>query len=93
MCVLAVPCRAQAMPCHEPCDCDKGRTVLCYAMLTAVLAAVLFLRVPQVLYGATDLLSGEEFLHQLEELGRRSGITPAAPAPAAAAAAAGGPTG
>lgn len=29
----------------------------------------------QVLYGATDLLSGEEFLHQLEELGRRSGIS------------------
>ncbi|KAF8065561.1 SLY1 [Scenedesmus sp. PABB004] len=37
----------------------------------------------QVLYGATDLLSGEEFLRQLEELGRRSGIAPpAAPAPA-----------
>jgi hypothetical protein len=44
---------------------------------------------PQVLYGATDLLAGEEFLHQLEELGRRSGIAPAAP-PAAAAAAVGG---
>lgn len=33
----------------------------------------------QVLYGTTDLLTGEEFLHQLEELGRRSGIAPAAP--------------
>eukprot|EP00878_Enallax_costatus_P003254 GHUV01003457.1.p1 GENE.GHUV01003457.1~~GHUV01003457.1.p1 ORF type:complete len:653 (+),score=212.17 GHUV01003457.1:296-2254(+) len=41
----------------------------------------------QVLYGATDLLTGEEFLHQLEELGRRSGIAPAAPAPAAPVAA------
>jgi hypothetical protein len=29
---------------------------------------------PQVLYGATDLLGGQEFLVQLEELGRRSGI-------------------
>eukprot|EP00775_Hariotina_reticulata_P012398 gene12398-12533_t len=28
----------------------------------------------QVLYGATDLLGGQEFLVQLEELGRRSGI-------------------
>lgn len=41
----------------------------------------------QVLYGATDLLTGEEFLHQLEELGRRSGITPATPAAPTAAAA------
>ncbi|WIA16431.1 hypothetical protein OEZ85_013119 [Tetradesmus obliquus] len=40
----------------------------------------------QVLYGATEMLAGEEFLHQLEELGRRSGIAPAAPAAAAAAA-------
>ncbi len=27
----------------------------------------------QVLYGATELLSGEEFVQQLSELGRRSG--------------------
>jgi hypothetical protein len=43
-----------------------------------------------VLYGATDMLSGQEFLQQLEELGRRSGISSSSSAAAAAAAAAAG---
>jgi hypothetical protein len=45
---------------------------------------------PQVLYGATDMLSGAEFLQQLEELARRSGIQPSSSTSAAAAAAGGG---
>lgn len=41
---------------------------------------------PQVLYGATDLLTPTEFLAQLEELGRKSGITGGLGAAAAAGA-------
>jgi hypothetical protein len=52
---------------------------------------LLLQRCVQVLYGATELLAGEEFLHQLEELGRRSGIAPAAAAAGPGPAAAGGP--
>jgi hypothetical protein len=67
--------------------CHAVHQLVCDIVWYAVLCNLLL---SQVLYGATDLLSGQEFLHQLEELGRRSGITQAAPA---AAAAAGGPTG
>lgn len=57
--------------------CLRGCRLHC---CTCLCACVL-----QVLYGTTELLGGEEFLHQLEELGRRSGILPPTPGPASGA--------
>jgi len=75
---MAPSVRAVLPPQHQNLLCNTCCAVACCEMCCAVLWCV------QVLYGATDLLSGQEFLQQLEELGRRSGITSSSMAAAAA---------